>query len=324
MKKLLLILLCLPIIGFGQNDKIIFSSGDTIIGKVIEVGVNNITYQHKDETTNNVTKKRELAKVIYSSGRTETFGGLSILKSKIAKEESEKLYIQQKEEQKKIKIQKNEERKLTQRNYKKSLELGMFFGASFNNNISDYDKKQHTTFIQGLILKYNYNPNFSFHTELNYHILGWNEPIYGGISVAHQDDPFMQNNSYRKYSNHYLSLPVNIEYNFSYKINFNIKTGFYTAYLIKSDLYFMDDEKIIQEVEMDLESDFISRFDFGGILGVGLSYPINDRMSIFFDYTAYYGMINWFTDINGNELNNNSKNRMYRAVLGLTYNLKNK
>ena len=316
-------------IGFSQNDKIIFSSGDTIYGKVIEVGVNDITYQHKNETTNNVSKKRELAKVIYSSGRIETFEGLSILESKISKEESEKLYLQQKEAQKKIKIQKREERNLTQRNYKKSLELGVLFGASFNNNnISDYDKKQHTTFIQGLILKYNYNPNFSFHTELNYHILGWNELISGGISVAHQDDPLMQNNSYRKYSNHYLSLPVNIEYNFSYKINFNIKTGFYTAYLIKSDLYFMDDEKIIQEVEMDLESDFISRFDFGGIFGLGLSYPINDKMSILFDYTAYYGMINYwdvtFTDIVGNVINNNSKNRMYRAVLGLTYNLKNK
>jgi len=110
MKKLLLILLCLPMIGFGQNDKLIFSSGDTIIGKVIEVGVNDITYQHKDETTNNVTKKRELAKVIYSSGRTETFQGLSILESKIEREENDKLYLQQKEENKKIRIQKREDR----------------------------------------------------------------------------------------------------------------------------------------------------------------------------------------------------------------------
>jgi opacity protein-like surface antigen len=110
MKKLLLILLCLPFIGFGQGDKLIFSSGDTIIGKVIEVGVNDITYQHKDETTNNVTKKRELAKVIYSSGRIETFQGLSILESKIAKEENDKLYLKQKEERKKIRMQKKEDR----------------------------------------------------------------------------------------------------------------------------------------------------------------------------------------------------------------------
>jgi hypothetical protein len=110
MKKLLLILLCLPLIGFGQMDKLIFSSGDTIYGKVIEVGVNDITYQHKNETTNNISKKRELAKVIYSSGRTETFQGLSILESKIAIEENERLYLQQKEENRKIRIQKREDR----------------------------------------------------------------------------------------------------------------------------------------------------------------------------------------------------------------------
>ena len=94
MKKLLLILLCLPMIGFGQDDKIIFSSGDTIIGNVVEVGVNDITYQHKGEITNNIIKKRELAKVIYSSGRIENFQGLSILSSKIAKEENKMLYLQ--------------------------------------------------------------------------------------------------------------------------------------------------------------------------------------------------------------------------------------
>ena len=110
MKKLLLILLCLPMIGFGQIDKIIFSSGDTIYGKVIEVGVNDITYQHKGETTNNVIKKRELAKVIYSSGRIEVFQGLSILESKIEREEKDKLYKQQKEELKKIRMQKRKNR----------------------------------------------------------------------------------------------------------------------------------------------------------------------------------------------------------------------
>ena len=34
---------------FGQNDKIIFTSGDTIDAKVIEVNPNDITYQHKNE-----------------------------------------------------------------------------------------------------------------------------------------------------------------------------------------------------------------------------------------------------------------------------------
>ena len=94
-------------IGFGQNDKIIFSSGDTIYGKVIEVGVNDITYQHKNETTNNISKKIDIAKVIYSSGRIETFDGLQILKKNQEKEienlEKERLKQQRKELSKKKK-----------------------------------------------------------------------------------------------------------------------------------------------------------------------------------------------------------------------------
>jgi len=107
MKKLLLILLCLPFIGFGQDDKIIFSSGDTIIGNVVEVGVNDITYQHKGEVTKNIIKNRELAKVIYSSGRTENYAGLNRLESKIKKEDFNKIRNQKLEERKSLGIQNN-------------------------------------------------------------------------------------------------------------------------------------------------------------------------------------------------------------------------
>jgi hypothetical protein len=75
MKKIL-ILLCLPMIGFGQDDKldeIIFSNGDTIYGNVIEVGINDITYRYKGEQINNISKKGEIVKVIYATGRVQIF-----------------------------------------------------------------------------------------------------------------------------------------------------------------------------------------------------------------------------------------------------------
>ena len=337
MKKLLLILLCLPFIGFGQDDKLIFSSGDTIIGNVIEVGVNDITYQHKGETTNNVIKKRELAKVIYSSGRIETFKGLGILEAKIEKEENDKLYLQQKEERNKIRMQKRADFKklLIQKreDFKKSLEIGALFGTSFNNNTTIVwgrepdDEEKYITTIQGLIFKYNYSPHFSINTELNYHISGWktnlnttvDNPESGDLAISSEDN-------YRNYSNHYLSLPVNIEYNFYYKPSFTVKTGIYSAYLTKSILThtFRGEEKIIKN-----ELKEINRFDFGGILGLGLSYPINDKLTAFFDCTAYYGVtdfwneefMKWVEEDWGIDVNRISKNRMYRTVLGLTYNL---
>ena len=336
MKKLLLILLCFPFIGFGQNDKLIFSSGDTIIGKVIEVGVNDITYQNKGETTNNVIKKRELAKVIYSSGRIETFKGLGILEAKIEKEENDKLYLQQKEERKKIRMQKKVDFKklLIQKrvDFKKSLEIGALFGASFNNNTSTVwgrdpdDEEKYITTIQGLSFKYNYSPHFSINTELNYHISGWKTNLT--LLIPESADPAISSgDNYRNYSNHYLSLPVNIEYNFYYKPSFTVKTGIYSAYLIKSILT----RTLRGEEQFNLENELkeINRFDFGGILGLGLSYPINDKLTAFFDCTAYYGVTDFwneeymklFEENFGVDVNRISKNRMYRTVLGLTYKL---
>jgi hypothetical protein len=313
MKKLLLILLCLPMIGFGQVDKIIFSSGDTIIGKVIEVGVNDITYQHKGETTNNIIKKRELAKVIYSSGRIETFQGLRTLEAKIEKEENDKLYLQQKEERKKSIMQKRAD-------FKKSLELGALFGASFNNNTFGEDEKEkYITTIQGLIFKYNYSPHFSINTELNYHISGWRETWGGGLNTLDTGDPFFTSaDIYNENTNYYLSLPINIEYNFHYKPSFTVKTGIYSAYLIKS-IFSTTQEQVTKHFEQDLEA--MNRFDIGGILGFGLSYPINDKLTAFFDCTAYYGFTNIFEydGLFGGDEMWSSKNRMYRTVIGLTY-----
>jgi len=341
MKKLLLILLCLPMIGFGQDDKLILSSGDTIIGKAIEVGVNDITYQHKGETTNNVIKKRELAKVIYSSGRIETFKGLGILEAKIEKEENDKLYLQQKEERKKIRMQKKVDFKklLIQKrvDFKKSLEIGALFGASFNNNTNTIgpiwgrepdDEEKYITTIQGLIFKYNYSPHFSINTELNYHISGWNRNNNTTVDNPEgSDDPFLSGDNYYNYSNHYLSLPINIEYNFYYKPSFTVKTGIYSAYLIKSILT----RTLMGEEQFNLENELkeINRFDFGGILGIGLSYPINDKLTAFFDCTAYYGVTDFwneeymklFEENFGVDVNRISKNRMFRTVLGLTYKL---
>ena len=85
MKKLLLILLCLPVIGFGQDDKldeIVFSNGDTIYGNVIEVGVNNITYRYKGEITNNISKNRDIVKIKYASGRVQNFDGFKVIEKK--------------------------------------------------------------------------------------------------------------------------------------------------------------------------------------------------------------------------------------------------
>jgi hypothetical protein len=76
MKKILLILLCLPIIGFGQDDKldeIIFLNGDTIYGNVIEIGIKEVIYKYKNENINIVARISGIEKIKFSSGRTHVY-----------------------------------------------------------------------------------------------------------------------------------------------------------------------------------------------------------------------------------------------------------
>ena len=224
--------------------------------------------------------------------------------------------------------------------FKKSFEIGAIFGGSLNNNTTEAwggpdNQKKHITTIQGLIVKYNYSPHFSINTQLNYHITGWNrtisfdltfgdmiDPKYGFIYPTNEDididAPIM-----RTY-NHYLSLPIVIEYSFHSKPKFILNTGFYSAYLIKSNRKMNIDSFISVPVEdLDVNDDlkYMNRFDFGGVLGIGLSYPINDQLTALFDCSAYYGITDFYNDEPLGAVEDNSKNRTYTAILGLTYKL---
>ena len=151
MKKLLLILLCIPMIGFGQDselDKLIFISGDTIYGNVIEVGVNKITYRHKGEATNNIVLSIKVAKIIYSSGREQIFKGLKKLETQIkySKESKEKIERSRIEKSKKKeetkqrldKRRKEKKRKETKKRRNQITEpFGNFFYVKSGVNISN-------------------------------------------------------------------------------------------------------------------------------------------------------------------------------------------
>ena len=303
MKKLLLILLCLPMIGFGQDDKIIFSSGDTIYGKVIEVGVNDITYQHKGETTNNISKKRELAKVIYSSGREETFDGLRVLESK-------------KENEKKQQIQKN---------YKKSFEIGLVLGPTLNTySRATYPYEGVLGYNAGLTFKHNFSPLFSLKYNLQYQKKG-----------AKLNDVYEQHLGY-------LSLPFVAQFLFGNNIKFYANSGLYLSYLIDghthidwTDLTFGDmidpqygfiyptseDQAIDSPTKSDLNLSGYNRLDFGPVFGIGTSFKINQQIIITFELSSHLGLVPIYSNYSLNN-SNGVFNRSYLGLIGVSYNLK--
>jgi hypothetical protein len=309
MKKLLLILLCLPMIGFGQSDMIILSSGDTIIGKVIEVGVNDITYQHKDETTNNVTKKRELAKVIYSSGRIQSFKGLKILHRK----------IKNKEEKQEEKI-----------GFQKNLEIGFVIGRSSSNIYGKYKDvfgNNLNSIVRtngGLILQYNISDLLSVNSKLLYQVKGYNfsgafeittvDNPEVGIGTGYLDDSFVC---------HYISLPILLKLNFGNKLRGNINTGFYTSYLLEvvkdseGPSYDFDSSSKGNEQRYNSFSlDSQSKIDFGYVIGGGISYVIDKKLRLSFDSNLEYGIIKKDTN---EETSFSQHNIAYNFLVGCSY-----
>ena len=306
-------------IGFGQNeslDTLVFSDGNKVTAIVIEVGVDEVKYRFKNENNTNIIQTNTLAQIIFSSGRTQTFKGNQKLKFK---EEAER-----KKEELKIKLEnKKEKRKTKKESYNSSFEIGAIFGGSLNNNTTEVygvpdNQKKHITSIQGLIVKYNYIPHFSINTQINYHITGWNrENNFGDMIDSQYEFIYPTGGGYiTRIYNHYLSLPIAIEYSFHNKPNFIVKTGFYSAYLIKAN-------RKINLLDIDVDDDLktMNRFDFGGVFGIGLSYPINDKLTALFDCSAYYGITDFYNDEAFGGFEDNSKNRTYTAILGLTYNL---
>jgi len=309
MKKLILILLCLPMIGFGQFDKIIFSSGDTIYGQVIEVGVNDITYQHKGETTNNVIKKRELAKVIYTSGRVETFQGLKVLEVKIAKEENDKLYIQQKEE--------------LLRGWKrteslKSFEIGFEFGPSHTslkgNDIVDNNPNKKSTIAGGISFQYNFPKIFSIKTSISYDRKGlkgetitFTDILGNVIGVYEQTQDF-----------DYLTIPILARFSYGKRIKFFFNTGPYFSYLMKSSLIGQRAGDGMWVDNYDNIKDF-KKFDMGLILGSGCVFLINDKLLMTFEVRDNIGLYN--IDNTKLPLYNNAKlmNQSVNFLFGISY-----
>ena len=215
-------------IGFGQDDKIIFSSGDTIIGNVVEVGVNDITYQHKGEITNNIIKKRELAKVIYSSGRTENYAGLNRLESKIKKEDFNKIRNQKLEERKSLGIQNNWAFKIGTTSSIPFLKK-MAWVDGIYSGIDDY---YNTTSILGINIEilYNHkvNSKIGIVNSLNYYYLGHVDESYRTpmlSTISEQDPALSEYSSLLKERFSYQFVSISLMGSYSINDRFSVMSG---------------------------------------------------------------------------------------------------
>ncbi len=77
MKKLKTILNCilllLPILSFGQNDVILKTNGEEMIGKIIKINEQDLQFVYQKETIEYNVQKTDIVKITFSSGRIEYY-----------------------------------------------------------------------------------------------------------------------------------------------------------------------------------------------------------------------------------------------------------
>ena len=276
MKKLLLILLCFPVIGLGQDnklDEIIFSNGDTIYCNIIEIGVNKITYKYKGESFNNIIKHSELAKISYASGRIQTFDGLNILKSEIEREE--------------------DIRSLQDIPFKIGLEIGPSItsvrGFYYNYGGFDIYTNQTRRFSGGLSFEYSLEKNFSIRTNILY------ERKAALDSITFTDNTGNIIGAYVSgYNYDYLTIPILAKYSFGSINKFFVYTGPYFSYLMKGSFTYGGGGLTAGGIGLldEVVTNRFNRFDFGLTFGFGGELKILEKLLLTIEPRYNLGLTN--------------------------------
>ena len=316
MQRLLFILLSLPMFVLGQDtrlDTLIFSDGHKESVVIVEVSEMNVKYKYIDETNVNIISAIRIAKIIYASGRVQELAGNSRLISEKRKRE-------RKEQKRDNRKERNSRRVQT------PIYLGFVRVNSFNNiqqglylediEVNTYNSVQ----TRGLNIKYDISSILSLDFKIMKHVKGtaytWNDITYTNVlgEVVGTYD-IAENNI-----NEYLSIPMVARFNVGTKLNFFGDAGFYSAYLLKTTQEIDFPNALINGIpsggkeSYELNLDNTNRFDFGGVLGAGLSYDIWVlRLSL--EYAWHVGLLDFSKDDRYS-----SYNRSHTFMYGLSYN----
>lgn len=220
--------------------------------------------------------------------------------------------------------------------FERSLEVGLTLGPSVNS--SDHPLMElfqsmervgnkHITFTEGISLRYNYSSFISFSTQVGYKNIRneySDDFLYDYISITLIGD--WKTVSTQKH----IHIPFLLEYNLSQeRLKLSLKAGVYTSYLLDNIMTTTQGKRGGIQVEYICEC--YNEWDFGATGGIGLSYAINNKYSLIFDFLVNQSLLKTPSsslivtetsikeEIEGGKYYNNAS---YTALLGFSYTLK--
>ena len=241
-------------------DKLVLNNGDTLLVKVLDVGVKDIKFQYPDSSIDYHIKRKKISKIIEESGREVVF-------------------------------KKPPKNKPT---YKKSFEVG-FTGGSSSSLIRDLSNRLDVwgntvtfssldSYVYGLMFRYNFTNKLSIRSKLLSHNKGEVHNFsYGGV----YDDVS------ERWNYNYITCPILLEYNIKKeRLSFFISSGIYVGYLYKLHLTYNPKDHPLLNDSRTLSTSNFNSFDFGGVLGVGLSRDLGKDIILSCNTSLDYGLQN--------------------------------
>lgn len=134
------------------------------------------------------------------------------------------------------------------------------------------------------------------------------------------DEPIQSFTETVTYSYNYITLPVMVKYDFKGGKGFFINGGFFTGYLLDSELKGEGNTSAIPGLDFTQSTtEYNNKFDCGFVLGVGKAFRLNEKNSLVLELRNSHGLFqtNKNNTFDGNTVRSNS----YALLLGWSCNL---
>jgi hypothetical protein len=138
----------------------------------------------------------------------------------------------------------------------------------------------------GLIFQYNFSKIFSFKTGITYDRKGWGQ----NVTITNNSGMFLYK-TIAKLNYDYLIVPLLVKASFGNKIKYFVNVGPYIGYGVNNN-FFISGEGFRPDENGDNKFDQTLKYDLGISSGLGIQYPINDKIRISIEIRNNYGMLN--------------------------------
>ena len=200
--------------------------------------------------------------------------------------------------------------------------IGIQSGVNLTNLTGDIfkDSKFRTGIIGGFNYELLFKNNYTIGTDVLYSQQGFNDKV----TLTDEQGNVLGTEPSSKYYYDYLSIPIKFGYTEGVKLKSFIKIGICPSVLLSAESTvpkFGSSGDVIGYERVDAKNN-VSKFDFGGLLELGVGYSLKNRIELFSSLTGRKSL----TTFSSSDYFQNSKIRHYgfSLMIGLKYRLKDK